>query len=115
MIVGVVGSRTLSVRNLGQYLPPETTGLVSGGARGVDTSAEAYARAVGLPFRAFLPDYDRYGKRAPLIRNESIVRASELVLAFWDGESHGTLDSVNHCRRLGVPVRVYLPTGLDSY
>ena len=37
MKVAIVGSRNLTVENLGQYLPEETTEIVSGGARGSNT------------------------------------------------------------------------------
>ena len=36
MKVAVIGSRGLSVTDLGRYLPENTTEIVSGGARGVD-------------------------------------------------------------------------------
>ena len=42
MRVAVIGSRSLSVANLGKYLPPETTEIVSGGAKGVDLSARRW-------------------------------------------------------------------------
>lgn len=35
MIVAIVGSRELWVRNLGKYLPEGVTEIVSGGAKGV--------------------------------------------------------------------------------
>ena len=34
MKVAVIGSRNLSVENLGDYLPDDTTEIVSGGAKG---------------------------------------------------------------------------------
>ncbi len=43
MKVAVVGSRGLRVEHLEEYLPKETTEIISGGARGVDTSAREYA------------------------------------------------------------------------
>lgn len=36
MKVAVIGSRNLTVDNLGDYLPSETTEIVSGGAIGID-------------------------------------------------------------------------------
>ena len=43
MKVAVIGSRGLIVKDLEQYLPPNTTMIVSGGAKGVDTCAREYA------------------------------------------------------------------------
>ena len=48
MKVAVIGSRGLSVSDLGRYLPENTTEIVSGGAKGVDTSARKYALAHGI-------------------------------------------------------------------
>ena len=44
MKVAVIGSRNLTVANLEKYLPAGVTEIVSGGARGVDTSAREYMR-----------------------------------------------------------------------
>lgn len=102
--VGVVGSRSLHIENIGAYLPAGTTELISGGARGVDRSAREWARRNGMPITEFLPDYDAYGRRAPLRRNEQIAACCDALLAFWDGKSQGTLHTVSACQRLGKPV-----------
>ena len=93
MKVAVIGSRGLSVSDLGRYLPENTTEIVSGGAKGVDTSAREYALAHGIKLTEFLPEYTRY---------------SDIVLAFWDGKSRGTKFVIDNCRKLGVEVRVYI-------
>lgn len=108
MRVAVVGSRNLSVSNLGCYLPDNVTEIISGGAKGVDTSAREYAIAHGLPLREFLPEYNRYGKSAPIKRNLQIISHADLVLAFWDGKSHGTKFVINHCHKMGVPIQVWV-------
>ncbi len=108
MKVAVIGSRGLTVRDLARYLPPGTDEIVSGGARGVDTSAREYAKANGIRLTEFLPEYKRYGRSAPLRRNATIIQHSDLVLAFWDGQSRGTKFVIDKCRELGVPVRVFL-------
>ena len=108
MKVAVVGSRSVETVPLERYLPPETTELVSGGARGVDRCAEAYAAAHQLRLTVFRPDYVRYRKGAPLRRNRMIVDYSDLVLAFWDGHSPGTRHVIEYCRLSGKPVRVIL-------
>ena len=46
MKVAVVGSRNLRIDDLGKYLPDGVTEIVSGGARGVDTSAREYDEIV---------------------------------------------------------------------
>ena len=108
MKVAVIGSRNLTVENLGQYLPEETTEIVSGGAKGVDTCAREYALAMGLKLTEFLPEYNRYGRGAPLKRNLQIIDYADCVLAFWDGQSRGTKFVIEHCKAQGKPVRVFL-------
>ena len=108
MKVAVIGSRGLSVSDLGRYLPENTTEIVSGGAKGVDTSAREYALAHGIKLTEFLPEYTRFDRSAPLKRNIAIIEYSDIVLAFWDGKSRGTKFVIDNCRKLGVEVRVYI-------
>ena len=108
MIVAVIGSRSLTVNNLEKYLPESTTEIVSGGARGVDSCAKAYAVQKGLKLTEFFPDYSTYGRKAPLIRNQLIINYADCVLAFWDGSSRGTKFVINACRNQGKPIRLFI-------
>lgn len=108
MKVAVIGSRGLSVSDLGKYLPENISEIVSGGARGVDTSAREFALSHGIKLTEFLPEYSRYGRAALLKRNISIIEYSDIVLAFWDGKSRGTKFVIDNCRKLGVEVRIYI-------
>lgn len=109
MIVAIVGSRGLWVKNLEKYLPEGVTEIVSGGARGVDACAREYALAHGIRLREFLPDYKQYGRSAPLKRNLSIIQNADLVIAFWDGNSRGTKFVIENCKIRGIPVKVFMP------
>ena len=110
MKLAIVGSRSLdmyeTVKNAVDSLSTEVTEIVSGGARGVDSFAERYAWEHSIPTVIFKPDWAKYGKRAGFIRNKDIVERADFVLAVWDGESRGTLDSINHARKLGKPVEI---------
>jgi len=108
--VAVIGSRGITISDLGKYLPPETTEIVSGGAKGVDTSAREYALARGIRLTEFLPEYDKYDRGAPLKRNITIIEHADVVLAFWDGKSRGTKFVIDNCKQMGVPVKVFVPT-----
>lgn len=109
MKVAVIGSRGLYVENLEKYLPEETTEIVSGGALGVDRSARNYALLNNVKLTEFLPDYKKYpGKVAPIMRNNEIIEYADLVLAFWDGQSRGTLYVINKCKEIGKPVKTYI-------
>ena len=107
MKVAVIGSRSITtIKNLESVLPPETTEIVSGGAKGVDAIAKEYALSHGLKYTEFLPEYEKYGKSAPLKRNISIIEYSDFVVAFWDGMSTGTKFVIDNCEKMGVRLRV---------
>jgi hypothetical protein len=114
MKIAVIGSRGLIVRDLEFYLPEETTEIVSGGARGVDTSARYYAHKNGLKLTEFLPDYNKYGKIAPLMRNLEIIDYADEIYAFWDGTSRGTKYVIENCRRKKKKVHVFMLKKLDE-
>ena len=44
------------------------------------------------------------------MRNPDIVAAADRVVAFWDGTSRGTADSIEIARKTGKPVAVVHPT-----
>lgn len=106
MKLAVVGSRSLKIENLSDYMPEGVTEIVSGGALGVDASARQWAEENGVPITEFLPDYDRYGRNAPILRNREIAEYCDEMLAFWDGKSRGTGHAVKACQALGKPVRI---------
>lgn len=109
MRVAIIGSRGYSpLANVSEYVNglPDDTVVVSGGAVGVDTTAEVAARKRGLIVEVHLPEYRKYGRSAPIIRNDAIVRNADLVVAFWTGNSPGTRNALDRAKRLGKPVEV---------
>ena len=110
MKIAVIGSRGLNVEHLELYLPKDTDEIVSGGARGVDTSARTYAKEKGIKLTEFLPEYEKYGRSAPLKRNITIIEYADAVLAFWDGQSRGTKFVIDNCTKRNIPLKVYIKT-----
>lgn len=84
---------------------PKDTVLVSGGASGVDTWAVNAAKHYGLPKPiVHLPNWKEYGKSAGMIRNEWIVNDADYVVAFWNGTSKGTKNTIDRAQRMGKRV-----------
>ena len=108
MKVAVIGSRNLTVENIGDYLPNETTEIVSGGAKGIDTSAKEYAIANSIKLTEFLPNYAKYKRGAPLKRNMQIIEYADVVIAFWDGKSKGTKFVIDNCNKMGKRIVVHI-------
>ena len=80
--------------------------IVCGGAKGVDLSAVLWAMRYSVPYTVFLPNYNMYGKIAPLIRNEKMATYGDVLLAIWDGKSRGTKHIIECFERLHKPVIV---------
>ena len=108
MKLAIIGSRSLTNLPLDQYVPEDTEEIVSGGAVGADTCAAEYARRMGLKLTKFLPQYERYGRAAPIVRNKEIVDYADRILAFWDGTSKGTQSVIRYAQEKGKPCKVIL-------
>ncbi len=80
--------------------------VISGGANGADSCASRWAKEHGVKLTEFLPDWDRFGKRAGFLRNEDIIAASDQVVALWNGESKGTQNSISIAKRLKKPTMI---------
>lgn len=81
--------------------------IVSGGARGADFIGKKLATLNEIPYVEFPADWERYGKRAGVIRNKDIIQHSDIVLALWDGESRGTANALEWAKRFGRRTSVF--------
>ncbi len=102
----IVGSRSIEDFDLSGYVPPETELIISGGAKGIDAVAEAYADKRKISKLILRPRYDRYGKGAPLRRNEIMVEIADAVLVVWDGASRGTRYTAEYAKKKNRSVTV---------
>ena len=100
----IVGSRTIMNFDLVGHVPEDTELIISGGAKGMDTVAERYADAHGIEKLIIRPEYEKYGRAAPIKRNEIMVDMADAVLAVWDGESRGTKYTLGYARRMGKSI-----------
>ena len=111
MQVAIIGSRKIKRFDLDyilQQIPENCTGIISGGASGMDQLAKQAASRLGLPITEILPDYKKYGRYAPIKRNEEIVQKSDFIIVVWDYESAGTKDSLIKAMRADKPVKVLI-------
>ena len=110
MRIGVIGSRAfndveLLNRELDKYLDKVSV-IVSGGAKGADKLGEMWALQNNITTEIFDPEFKSFGRGAYRMRNIEIVRNSDLIIAFWDGKSKGTDQTVGIAKKAGVPVMV---------
>lgn len=82
------------------------TTVLSGTAAGADRLGEAWARAHNVPLERYPADWDRFGRRAGMVRNQEMVRAAEALIALWDGQSRGTAHVIAYAREHNLRVWV---------
>lgn len=115
MRIGIVGSRTFNDYELMKdvfygYFAIENDLLgygditiISGGARGADLLAKKLADNPYFDYIEFFADWGKYGKSAGFKRNQQIVDNSDIIIAFWDGKSRGTQDTINKAKLTKKP------------
>lgn len=99
MKILIAGSRTIDMFDLSPYIPKETTLIISGGAPGIDTLAEKYADEHKISKLILLPQYNLYGKAAPIKRNQTMVDIADTVIIIWNGQSRGTKYTLQYARK----------------
>ena len=83
------------------------TKVITGGAKGIDMLAFRTAESIGIRNWQFLPDRKTFpGKmvlKAFQERNRQIVDSCDVLLAVWDGKSHGTKNTLAYAQRVNKP------------
>jgi len=103
MKYAIIGSRSFNDYDklksvLDEY--DNVTEIISGGAKGADSLGALYAANHDIKLTIFKPNWS-IGRHAGLLRNTKIVQESDIIIAFWDGKSKGTLNSINTAGKLG--------------
>lgn len=81
--------------------------IISGTARGADQLGERYAENKGHGIERYPAEWDKYGRSAGYKRNEQMAEVADVLVAFWDGQSRGTMHMINIAKNKGLRVFVY--------
>jgi hypothetical protein len=81
--------------------------IVSGCARGADKMGEIFAQKYNIKLKQFPANWDLYGKSAGYKRNEEMAKYATHLVAFWNGESRGTLHMINLAAKYNLPTKVF--------
>lgn len=107
--IGIVGSRNFKklewVRHYVKSLEKDTI-IVSGGAKGVDETAEKMGEELGMKVVSIRPNWKKYGRGAGIVRNKEICEYSDMICAFWDGKSKGTKNTIDTAKKMNMIVQV---------
>jgi hypothetical protein len=116
----VAGSRTFvdyalldrKLTHILQRLTPDDTAIVSGLARGADLMGKRWAEEHGFDVLPFPANWYPRGKSGGLDRgagyrrNEEMLKVATHLVAFWDGQSHGTSNMIRIAREADIKVAV---------
>jgi hypothetical protein len=83
--------------------------LIEGGATGADSLAKDCAIQIGIPYKEFPADWNKYGKRAGPIRNKQMLDENpELVVGFHSDikNSKGTKHMISIAEKKGIKTMV---------
>jgi predicted Rossmann fold nucleotide-binding protein DprA/Smf involved in DNA uptake len=110
--VAIVGSRHFSepgrVTDYVQSLPKGAS-IITGSASGVDAAATKAARAKGIPVQVMPASFDEMADPSKsAARNQRLVDACDVLVAFWDGSSKGTRTTVDRALDAGKEVHVFV-------
>jgi predicted Rossmann fold nucleotide-binding protein DprA/Smf involved in DNA uptake len=110
--VAIVGSRRFSdPQRVSAYvnsLPPRAS-IITGSASGVDAAATKAARAKGIPVQVMPASFDELADPSKsAARNQRLVDACDVLVAFWDGSSKGTRATVDRALDSGKEVHVFV-------
>lgn len=106
--MAIIGSRTFDNYNLMKesLCCFDISMVISGAAQGADLLARRFANENNIALKEFLPDWDKFGKSAGFRRNRQIIEHCDECIAFWDGESRGTKNSIDVAYELQKPVHI---------
>jgi predicted Rossmann fold nucleotide-binding protein DprA/Smf involved in DNA uptake len=115
--VAIVGSRRFGeiarVTDYVNSLPPRTS-ILTGSASGVDAAATKAARSKGIPVQVMPASFEEMSDASKsAIRNQRLIDACDVLVAFWDGASQGTRGTVERALDSGKEVHVFVgqPSG----
>ena len=96
-----------SIDNLVNLGKVNITEIVSGKAKGADILGEKYASLNNIPVKEFPANWNLYGKRAGILRNQEMGNYADVLIAFWDNNSRGTKHMIEYMKGLNKQVFIF--------
>lgn len=107
MNIGMIGNRTgwtysFVKKKLLELNVYKSDIIISGGAEGVDTFAQKYAKEIGARINIIYPDPNKPIPQRYFDRNKEIVLLSDVIIAFNKNNSErtGTYNTINYAKNI---------------
>lgn len=92
---------------ISQIIGEDDEVLVGDCPTGIDLFVREFCKEREVPFTVFVADWNKYGRAAGPIRNGQMVEEADLLIAFWDGNSKGTLSAITQAVKKKLRVKIY--------
>jgi predicted Rossmann fold nucleotide-binding protein DprA/Smf involved in DNA uptake len=110
--IAIVGSRHFSdPARVSDYVKSlaQRASIITGSASGVDAAATKAARERGIPVQVMPATFDEMADPSKAAaRNQRLIDACDVLVAFWDGSSKGTRSTVERALDSGKEVHVFV-------
>jgi predicted Rossmann fold nucleotide-binding protein DprA/Smf involved in DNA uptake len=117
MRVAIVGSRRFpQPSRVGDYVNalPAGASIITGSSSGVDAAVTKAARAKGISVQVIPASFEELADASrSAARNQRLVDACDVLVAFWDGSSKGTRATVERALDTGKEVHVFIGSPRD--
>ena len=78
---------------------------IHGGAIGFDSIIQSAIEHYNINHKIIKPDYKKYGKKAPLIRNDEIVNLSDVLYVYYEYTNKGgTYYTINKAKEKNIEI-----------
>lgn len=75
--------------------------IISGGAEGVDTYAQNFAKLIGVPILIYYPNHIFSSPEKYFLRNKQIAESCDVLIAFDKEGKSGTKNTIKYAKKLG--------------
>ena len=103
----IAGSRTILDRKLVyeilDALDFEISETICGCARGIDTMGTQWAKKKGIPTKHFPANWDKYGKKAGILRNIEMAKNAD-VLVLIHRNTPGSLHMLSEAKKKNLTI-----------
>lgn len=104
MILGLISSNEILLKNINYYVSKDVTQIVCGCETLIDNEVIQYANSNNIELKVFPIDKTMNEKQAYNLRNEAVSDYADEFTIFWDGKDDFIKDLIDMCRLKGKKV-----------
>lgn len=97
MILAIISSNDILIKNMAYYIPKNITQVVCGNESLIDKEVISYSKKYGIPYKVFELQKNIQPEIANRVRNEVVSEYADNFILFWDGKDENILKLSNIC------------------